>query len=130
MHTVLLRTFTIVSHFSKFHFEAETLKKTLHKNAYPSKFVDKCIERFVNNIFVHKPVVKMVPKLELTRVWLHLGNISSITKKSLNRYIVKRLKFYKLSSIILDINDCVPEKVIVVIMTMIKSFSNDNGDKS
>ena len=117
-------------HFFKFNFEAEALKKTLHKNAYPSKFVDKCIERFVNKIFVLKPVVKMVPKLELTKVWPHLGNISSITKKSLNRYVVKRLKFYKLSSIILDIKDCVPEKIIVVIMTMIKSFSNDNSYKS
>ena len=42
--------------FSKFHFEAETRKKTLHKNAYPAKFVDKCVAKFVN-IFIQKPVL-------------------------------------------------------------------------
>ena len=42
MYTLLHRSFTIVSDFSKFHFEVETLKKTLHKNAYPTNFVDKC----------------------------------------------------------------------------------------
>ena len=45
----------------KFHFKVETL----HKNSYPTKFVDKCIGKFVNNIFVQKPAVTTVPKLEL-----------------------------------------------------------------
>ena len=49
VHTLLHRSFTIVSDFSKFHFEVETLKKTLHKNAYPTKFFDKCVAKFVNN---------------------------------------------------------------------------------
>ena len=70
--------------FSKFHFEVETLKKTLHKNAYPTKFVDKCVAKFVN-IFTKKPVFTTVPKLELRIVLPYLGNISSITKKRLNR---------------------------------------------
>ena len=61
----LHRSFTIGSDFSKFHFEVETLKKTLHKNAYPTKFVDKCIAKFVNNIFGQKTVFTTVPKLEL-----------------------------------------------------------------
>ena len=43
MYTLLHRSSTIVSDFSKFHFEFETLKKTLYKNASPTKFVDKCI---------------------------------------------------------------------------------------
>ena len=59
-----------MSDFSKFHFEVETLKKTLDKNAFSTKFVDKCIVKFANNIFVQKPVVTTVP---------YLGNISSIT---------------------------------------------------
>ena len=58
--------FTIVFYFSKFHFEVETLKKTIHKNAYPKKCVDKCIAKFVNNIFVQKPVFTTFPKLELS----------------------------------------------------------------
>ena len=54
-----------MSNFSKFHFEVETFKKTLHKNAYPTKFDEKCVEKFVNNIFIQNPVFITVPKLEL-----------------------------------------------------------------
>ena len=70
-----------MSDFSKFHFEVETLKKTLHKNAYPIKFVDKCEATFVDNIFIQKTVFTTVPKLELRIVLPYLGNISSITKR-------------------------------------------------
>ena len=90
MYTLLHRSFIIVPDFSKFHFEVDTLKKTLHKNAYPTKFVDKCVAKFVNNIFIQKPVFTTVPKLELRIVLPYLGNISSITKKRLNRCISKR----------------------------------------
>ena len=88
-----------MSDFSKFHFEVETLKKTLHKNAYSTKFVDKCVVKFVNNIFIQKPAFTTVPKLELRIVLPHLGNISSITTKRLNRCISKRLKLCKLKII-------------------------------
>ena len=99
MHTLLHRSFTIVSDFSKFHFEVEALKKTLHKNTCPTKFIDKCVAKFVNNIFIQKPVFTTVPNLELRIVLPYLGNISSITKKRLNRCISKRLKFCKLQII-------------------------------
>ena len=95
MYTLLHRSFTIMSDFPKFHFEVETLKKTLDKNAYPTKFVDKCIVKFVNNIFVQKPVLSTVPKLELKIVLPYLANISSITKKRLKRCISKSLKYCK-----------------------------------
>ena len=95
VYTLLHR---IVSDFSKFHFEVETLKKTIHKNAYPKKFVDKCVGKFVN-IFIQKPVFTTVPKLELRIVLPYLGNISSITKKGLNRCISKRFIFCKLKII-------------------------------
>ena len=99
VYRILHRSFTIASDFTKFHFEVETLKETLHRNAYPTKFVDKCIVKFVNNVFVQKPVVTTVPKLELTIVLPYIGNISSITKKRLNKCIGKRLKFCKLKTI-------------------------------
>ena len=99
VYALLHRSFTIVSGFSKFHLEVEILKKKLHKNAYPTKFVDKCIAKFVNNIFVQKPVSSTAPKLELRTVLPYLGNIFSVTKKRLNRCISKRLKFCKLKII-------------------------------
>ena len=99
VYTLLHRSFTIASDFSKFHFEVETLKKTFHKNSYPTKFVDKCISKFINNIFVQKPVVTTVPKLDLRKTLPFLGNISSIPKQRLKRCIGKRLKFCKLKII-------------------------------
>ena len=89
-----------MSDFSKFHFKVETIKKTLHKIVYPTKFVGKCLAKFVNNIFIQKPVFTIAPKLELRIVLQYLGDISSITKKKLNRCISKRLKFYKLQIIL------------------------------
>ena len=88
-----------MSDFSKFRFEVETLKKTLHKSAYPTKFVDKYVAKLVNNMFIQNPVFTTAAKLELRIVLPYLGNISSITKKRLNRCISKRLKFCKLKII-------------------------------
>ena len=100
VYRLLHRSFTNVIDFSKFHFGVETLNKTLHRNAYPTRFIDKCIAKFVNNIFGKKPpVFTTVPKLKLRIVLPYLGNISSITKKRLNRCISKRLKFCKLEII-------------------------------
>ena len=65
VRTLLHRSCTILSDFSKFHFQIETLKKTFHKNSYPTKFLDKCVTKFVHNIFIQKPVFTTVPKLEL-----------------------------------------------------------------
>ena len=101
-------TFTIVSDFSKFHFEVVTLKKTLHKNACPTTFDDKCIANFVNNIFdifFQKPVFTTVLKLELRIVFPYLRNISSATKKRLNRCIGKGSKFYELQIIFKHVTD-------------------------
>ena len=92
--------------------------KTLHKNAYPTQFVYKCIAKFVNNIFIQKPVVTTFPKLRFRIVLPYLGNISSINKKKLNRCIGKRLKSCKLKIIFqignrlknyFRFTDCVPE---------------------
>ena len=74
VYKLLHRSFTIVSDFSKFHFEVETLKKTLHKNAYPTKFVHKCVAKFVNNKFIQKPVFTSIPKLELKIVCMFLSS--------------------------------------------------------
>ena len=41
VYTLLNRSFAIGSNFAKFYFEVETHKKMPHKNAYPTKFVDK-----------------------------------------------------------------------------------------
>ena len=51
LYILLHRSFTIVPDFSKFYFKIETFKKKLHKNAYTTKFSDKCSAKLVYNIF-------------------------------------------------------------------------------
>ena len=89
-----------MSDFSKFHFEVETL----HKNAYPTKVVDKCIAKCFDNIFAQKPVATIVPKLEPRTILPNLGNIFSMTRKRLNRCIGKHLKFCQLKIIFQTLN--------------------------
>ena len=64
--------------------------KTIQKNGYPTKFVDKCIAKFLKNILIQKLDVTAISKLELRIASQYLGNISNITKRRLNRYIGKR----------------------------------------
>ena len=39
LYTLLHKSFTIMSDFSKFNFEVEIFKETLHKNAYPQSLL-------------------------------------------------------------------------------------------
>ena len=82
------------------------------------QYVDKCIAKFFSNIFVQKSIVTTVPKLGLRIALSYLGNISSITKKRLNRRSDEQLKFCKLTilfqtgsrlKIYFRLKDCVPE---------------------
>ena len=80
----------------KFHHEVDKLKKILSKNAYPQKFVDKCIQTFLNNIYIQTPKVPSVPKKELIIILPYLGNMSQIVKTKLTKARSKRMKFCKL----------------------------------
>ena len=99
MYTLLHRSLTILSDFSKFQFEVKILKKTFRKNAHPIKLADKCVAKFVKYIFIQKPVFTTVPKLDFRIALPYLGNFSSIIKKRLNTCISKGLKFCKLKII-------------------------------
>ena len=46
--TLLYRTFSTVSDFSRFHMEVSHLKDILRKNGFPIKLVDNCIKTFLN----------------------------------------------------------------------------------
>ena len=50
VHTLLNCCFDFSSDFLKFHHEVDKLKKILSRNAYQQKFLDNCIQKFVNNI--------------------------------------------------------------------------------
>ena len=55
VHTLLNRCFNLSFDFLKFHHEVDKLKKILSKNTYPQKFIDKYIQKFLNNRFIQRP---------------------------------------------------------------------------
>ena len=66
VHTLLNRCFNSSSDFLKFHHEVDKLKKILSKNAYPQNLIDKCIQKFLNNISTKRIQIPTVPKKNLT----------------------------------------------------------------
>ena len=70
VYTLLYRCFCLVSDMSKFHFEIEKFKEILLSNGYSNKFIDKCIWKFMNELYIKKPVMLTVPKKQLYIVLL------------------------------------------------------------
>ena len=58
----LNRYFNLSFDFLKFHHEVDKLKKIMPKNAYPQKFVGKCIQNFLNNMFIQTQQILIVTK--------------------------------------------------------------------
>ena len=83
VRTLLNRCFRLSSDFLKFHLEVDKLKKILPKNAYPKKFTDKYIQKFLNNMFIQRLQIPSVPKKELLITLPYLGKMSQIVKTRL-----------------------------------------------
>ena len=60
VYTLLHRCFCLTTDMSKFHFEIEKLKEILLSNGYSSKFIDECISKFMNKLYIKKPVMLTV----------------------------------------------------------------------
>ena len=89
---------------SKFHLEIAKLKEILLKNGYSDKFIDSCIFKFMNKLFVVKPTVLTAPKKQLFIVLPFMGNTSAIIKTGLAKALHKRLPFCKLRVIFKSTN--------------------------
>ena len=76
VYTLIYRCFCLVSDTSKFHFETEKLKEILLSNGYSNKFIGKCISKFMNKLYIKKPVMLTVPKKQLYLVLPFMGKMS------------------------------------------------------
>ena len=76
LETLLHRSFRLCSSYENFHREIETLKSIFKHNNYPQNFVNQCIKKFLNKLFIKKDLNFMVPKRELTFVLPYLGKLS------------------------------------------------------
>ena len=99
VHTLLNRCLNLSSDFLKFYHEVNKLKKILSKNAFPQKFIDKCIQKFLNNMFIQRLQIPSVPKKELRRTLPYLGKMSQIVKTRLTKTLNKHMKICKLRGI-------------------------------
>ena len=93
VYTLLHRCFCLDSDMSKFHFEIEKLKEILLSNGYSNKFIDKSISKFMNKLYIKKPVMLTVPKKQLYLVLPYIGKMSALVKSGLPRSLHKRLPF-------------------------------------
>ena len=75
---------------SKFHFEIEKLKEILLSNGYSNKFIDQCISKFMNKLYIKKPVMLAVPKKQLYLVLPLMGKSLDL----LDHYINLFIKFF------------------------------------
>ena len=55
--TLLHRTFKLCSNFERFHQEIDKLKTIFENNGYPKSFVDFCIKKYLDKVFIKKEVV-------------------------------------------------------------------------
>ena len=68
VYTLIFRFFLICSKWAQFHTDLTFLKEILCKNDYPENFIEKCFEKFLNNIHLVKESVPTVEKKRLLLV--------------------------------------------------------------
>ena len=95
VYTLLHCCLCLVSDISKFHFEIEKLKEILLSNERSNKFIDKCISKFMNKLYIERPVMLIVPKKQLYLVLPFMGKMSALVKSVLASSLHKRLLFCK-----------------------------------
>ena len=91
--TLLFRDFKLCSNFELFHQEILNLKDIFKRNGYPCNFIDICIKRFLNNIFIDKKVYAHAPKKELVCVLPFIGKQSLQLRSKLVKSVQNNLSF-------------------------------------
>ena len=96
LFTLLHRAFKLGSNFELFDQEIDKLKTIFENNGYPKSFIDLCIKKYLDKVFVKKEVVLKASKKELICVLPFIGNKSLQLKTRLVNSIENNLKFCKL----------------------------------
>ena len=93
IYTLVFTCFRICSDWNKFHKEIIFLKDMFLKNGYPTSFIDKCFKTLLDQLFIKKPQVLNLTKLQnvLKRV-LGCCKIQIVFKSQRNLSNVFRFK--------------------------------------
>ena len=95
--TLLLRAFQLCSNFKLFHQEILNFKNNFLKNGYPFNFIDVCIKRFLNNIFIDKKIYFLAPEKELVCELPFIGKTSLQIRSKLVKSVQNNLSFCHLN---------------------------------
>ena len=84
--TLLHRAYTICSDYDKLHQEIGRLKTIWQKNSFPLSFIDRCVKKFLDKLFVKRDIPKPASeKKEVLICTEFLGKISIQMKKKLQQ---------------------------------------------
>ena len=93
---MLFCCFSICSSSEKFHEEIVKLKEIFKLNSYPEKFIDRCIKRFLNKLYVSKVIELTAAKKELILVLPYLGQQSFEIRNAIQCYLKKNAPVFNL----------------------------------
>ena len=99
LFTLLHRAFKLCSNFERFDQETDKFKTIFENNGYPKSFVDFCIKKYLDKVFIKKEVVLKASKKELVCILAFLGKRSMQLRTRLVNSIESNLKFCKLKVI-------------------------------
>ena len=99
LFTLLHRGFKLCSHFELFHQEIDKVNTIFKNNGYPKGFVDLCIKKYLDKVFIKKEVVLKASKEKLICALPFIGNKSLQLRTPLVNSIDNNLKFCKLKVI-------------------------------
>ena len=69
----------------KFHQEICEIKDIFIKSGYSERFLDKCVKKFLNKIFIPKQIIQTAEKKQVTIVLPYMGMISTELKIKLHK---------------------------------------------
>ena len=73
LFTLLHRAFKLCSNFKRFPLEIDKLQTIFENNGYPKSFVNLCIKKYLDKVFIKKKLVVKASKKELICVLPFLG---------------------------------------------------------
>ena len=125
LFTLLHRAFKLCSNCERFHQEIDKLKTIFENNGYPKSFVDFCIKKYLDKVFIKKEVVLKASKKELNCVLPFLGKKSMQLRTRLVNSIESNLMFCKLKSyfpITMQADTCVVTARLLIMVKHTATF--------
>ena len=91
VNTLMFQCFKVCSSYENLHTEIVYLKKCFKRDIYPDGFVDRCIKKFFDKLYITKKIIKRIKNQFLIILQL-LGHLSFETRNRLNSCIRNKLR--------------------------------------